>query len=66
MRYKIKKLREALELTQVALAKKSGVSRGLIAGLESGAIKETSTVSLRKLAEALECSISDLFFEEDV
>lgn len=61
-RYKIKKYRESLNLTQEELAKKSGVSRALIAGLEGGSIIETSTATLKKLAKALNVDVKDLFF----
>ena len=49
-------------LTQEDLAMKSGVSRTIISGLESGTIKETSTRTLRKIADALGKSVSELFF----
>lgn len=61
MGFKIKELREKRKMTQVELATKSGVSRTLIAGLECGSLVETSTVTLKKLAEALECNVSDIF-----
>lgn len=60
--YKIKQYREEAGMTQEQLAKKSKVSRALIAGLESGAILETSTASLKKLAGALEKELKEIFF----
>lgn len=64
--YNIRELRHKKGWTQEQLAEKSGVSRALIAGLESGATTETSTVSLKKLAIALSCDISDIFFKTKV
>ena len=60
--YKIKEIREKNKLTQEELSEKSHVSRALISGLESGAITETSTSSLKKLAKALNVSVRELFF----
>jgi transcriptional regulator with XRE-family HTH domain len=60
--YKIKKLREDLKISQEELAVKSGVSRTIISGLETGAISETSTATLKKLATFFNVKVSDLFF----
>lgn len=53
-------------LTQDELSKKSDVSRAIINGLESGRIDTTTTKTLRKIAEALNSTVSDIFFAEDV
>lgn len=66
MEYKVKEIRERNGLSQEVLSKKSGVSRTIISGLESGTIKETSTKTLAKIAEALNVKVSDIFFDEDV
>lgn len=63
MRYKVKEIREELKMSQEVLSQKSGVSRTIISGLESGKIKETSTVTLAKIANALERKVSDIFLE---
>lgn len=60
--YKIKELRENMKISQEELAEKSGVSRALISGLETGNMKETSTVTLKKLAKFFNIKVSDLFF----
>lgn len=60
--YKIKKMREDLKISQEELAEKSGVSRTIISGLETGSISETSTVTLKKLASFFNVKVSDLFF----
>lgn len=58
--YKIKELREKMGLTQEALSQKANVARSLVAQLESGKVKVTTTNTLGKLANALECKMSDL------
>ena len=59
MEYRVKEIRESAGITQEDLAMKS---RTIISGLESGTIKETSTRTLRKIADALGKSVSELFF----
>ena len=66
MGYRVKEIREKNGLSQEILSKKSGVSRTIISGLESGTIKETSTKTLFKIAKALNVNVSDIFFDEDV
>lgn len=66
MGYRVKEIREKNGLSQEMLSKKSGVSRTIISGLESGTIKETSTKTLFKIAKALNVNVSDIFFDEDV
>lgn len=58
---KLRELRKGKKLSQEELAKKSGVSRAIISGLESGRIDITTTGTLKKLAKALETSVSDFF-----
>ena len=55
-------MREDLKISQEELAEKSGVSRTIISGLETGSISETSTVTLKKLASFFNVKVSDLFF----
>lgn len=62
--YKITEMRKKKGMTQDELARKSGVSRAIVSGLESGRITITTTQTLFKLAKALECKVSDIFFEE--
>ena len=61
MGYRIREIREKLGMTQVELAKKSGVSRTTIYGLETGAEKITTTKTLNKLACALGVSVDEIF-----
>lgn len=66
MGYKIKECRCEIDITQEELAKRSGVSRTIISGLESGAITVTTTDTLSKLAKALGKKVSEIFFEDIV
>lgn len=66
MAFRIKTLREEKGWTQDELAIKSGVSRNLIARLESGNLQSTSTDTLFKLAQALGTKAKELFFEKEV
>lgn len=63
MQYRIKEWREKLKMSQVDLAKKSGVSRSIISGLESGTVTVTRTDTLMRIAEALGKKVSDIFFD---
>ena len=61
MLFKIKEAREKAGMSQDELSKKSGVSRTIISGLETGTINVTTTRTLRKIAEALGIKVSDIF-----
>ena len=66
MGYSIRKLREAMKMTQEELADKSGVSRGTISALENGSMRNTTSKTLLKLAQALNTSVEHIFFTESV
>lgn len=57
----IRKIREKRQMTQEELSTKSNVSRSIINQLESGKLTNTTTVTLSKLAKAMNCRITDLF-----
>ena len=61
MQNKIREIRKKKGLTQEELAKKAGVSRGWICGLENGYYTVTSTKTLKKIADALGKKVSDIF-----
>ena len=61
MQYKIKMMREKKKMTQEALSEKAGVSRAIISRLESGEEVVTTTETLLKIADALECKVSEIF-----
>lgn len=62
MKYVGKQLREDRHMTQEELSEKSGVSRSIICGLETGRTKTTTTKTLFRIAAVLEVNINDLFY----
>ena len=64
--YKIKDARAELKMSQEELAKKAGVSRQTISGLESGACTVTTTDTLIKIAHALGKKRERYFFAVSV
>ena len=62
MGYRIKEVRESKNMTQEELADKSGVSRGTISALENGSLRNTTSKTLLKLAQALDTSVECIFF----
>ena len=66
MGYRIRELREAMKMTQEELADKSGVSRGTISALENGSMRNTTSKTLLKLAQALNTSVDRIFFTKGV
>lgn len=64
MGYKIRERRKEKKMSQCELAEKSGVSRTVISGLESGAITTTTTDTLLKIARALDTNVADIFFKK--
>lgn len=63
MAYKVKAVREKKGFTQEDLSEKSGVSRAIISKLENGEGVVTTTETLKRIAAALECKVSDIFFD---
>lgn len=66
MKYSIEEARKDKGLTQNELSIRSGVSRTIISGLESGRIQNTTAGTLLKIASALEVNVEDIFFTSDV
>lgn len=66
MGYRIKELRESLDMTQEELSQKSDVSRGTISALENGTERTTTTKTLSRIASALGTTIDRLFYPETV
>lgn len=66
MGYKIKEAREAKGMSQEELAKRAGISRTIIWNLETNPKAETTTKTLKKIAEALDTTVSAIFFENSV
>lgn len=61
MNYGIKERREALHLTQEALAEASGVSRQTISALECGKCEDVLVGTLAAIARALGTTVDDFF-----
>lgn len=61
MQYKVKEKRKEKGMTQVELAEKANVARGIIVRLESKKEFSTSIITLKRLSEALDCKIDDIF-----
>lgn len=60
MKLKLKEIREKKSMSQTELSIKSGVSRQTISELERGEEDvNTTTITLQKLATALNCAVSD-------
>lgn len=64
--FRIKEIRESKKYSQEYLAKKANVNRSLLNQLENDKISSTTTDTLSKIAVALDCKITDLFFESGV
>lgn len=63
MGYKIKEVREEIGMTQAELSERSGVARSIINGLETGRTTTTTTDTLKKIANALNRKVSEIFFD---
>ena len=65
MGFRIGECRKEQGMSQQELAERSGVSRSIVSGLESGRITVTSTGTLLKIANALGVDVSDIFFSKN-
>lgn len=63
---RLKEYRRKRGLTQQKLADKANVSRSIIIGLERGTIATTTTDTLLKLSTALNATVPQIFFRENV
>ena len=61
MPFKIKEYRLKMNLSQLELSKKANISRQILSDLESGKEVNTTTSTLKKIADALKCKVSDIF-----
>lgn len=66
MGYKIRDRREYLRMSQEELSAKSGISRQTISSIENNPEKSVSTKTLEKIASALDTTVGNLFFEQNV
>lgn len=60
MMYRIKEKRIEKNLSQEELAEKAGISRITISMLESGRQQDIRVSTIKRIANSLECPISDL------
>lgn len=65
MKNKIKEERTKQNLTQIELAQKSGVARGVISSLENGSRTVITSKTMKKISDALLVPINQLFFLDD-
>lgn len=61
---KIKLARIKIGMTQKELGEKTGLTKDYIGALERGKMQNPSLQTMKKLSEALDTSIMDLFFSE--
>ncbi len=66
MEFQIEKYRKTLGISQEELAKRSGISRTIISGLESGRVRNTTTVTLERIAQVLKVPTRELIKEDEV
>lgn len=59
----IRQAREAADVTQVQAAKAVGITQGFWSNLENGE-RQPSVKTLKKIAAALGCSVTDLISDE--
>lgn len=61
METRLKEVRTEKGFSQEELAEKSGISRTIISGLENGKVECVTTNTMRAIAQALGCRVSDIF-----
>ena len=66
MGYKLKEIREEKSMTQEELEKRSGVSRQTISAIENNDEYQPKIGTLLALANALDTTIDNIFFENAV
>ena len=66
MGFRVREIREQKNMTQEELEAKSGISRQTISAIENGKAEDVKVGTLKALAEALETTIGNLFFEKAV
>lgn len=66
MGYRVREIREQKKMSQEELEQKSGISRQTISAIENDRAGDVKVGTLRALANALETTIDNLFFEKAV
>ncbi|MHD0319046.1 helix-turn-helix domain-containing protein [Fusobacterium sp. THCT1E2] len=63
IRWKLKEMRTERGVSQLELARLSGVSKSNISAIEKGVIKKPSFIEILKMAKVLEVDIKELYEE---
>lgn len=66
MEYRVRQIREEKKMSQEELEKKSGISRQTISAIENNRAGEVKIGTLMAIANALETTIDNLFFQKAV
>ena len=66
MGYRVREIREQKKMSQEEIEQKSGISRQTISANENDKAGDVKVGTLRALANALETTIDNLFFEKAV
>lgn len=61
MEYNIKARRIQQDMTQEELCQTASISRQTLSDLENGKAVNTTMQTLKKIADALNCTVSDIF-----
>jgi transcriptional regulator with XRE-family HTH domain len=65
MVFRIREIRESKGITQLELSEKSGVTRATLWRLETSDDCDATTITLAKIANALEVPVADLFLAKN-
>lgn len=65
MKIALEAMRRKRRLSQVQLARLSGIPQAMISNIESGNTRSPRVDTLSKLAGALKCTVDDLIEDED-
>ena len=65
MKFRIKEAREKAGVTQTELARKCGVSRVTIWGIEAGSWDDTTVSTLNSIANVIGCTMDDLIVKTE-
>jgi putative transcriptional regulator len=66
MEYRVRQIREQKKMSQEELERKSGISRQTISAIENNRAGEAKIGTLMAIANALDTTVDNLFFEKAV
>ena len=61
---RMKEYRERENISMNQLAKKAGISQSLVCDIENGKVKNPGVRTMKRIADALNCSLDDLVTED--